>query len=269
MGGSRFSYSRMTTFEQCARRYRYRYLDQIREGFTSIEAFMGSRAHGAIEWLWRERQQGRCPDARAAVARYCDDWDREYAAAPVPVKVVRDGEQAETYRRMGAEMVADYHRDRFLGDDLHTEGIELHVEMTLSSGHGFQGFIDRLARGADGRLHVIDYKTGKRVPSRFEGKDADQLRAYAVALFSAGHDQPIRLRLEYLRTGRILEGEVAPEDAPALERRLAARVQVAAGADVFPPAPGPLCGWCGFNDVCDAATGAPRRASARVVAGGA
>src|SRR5688572_3505192 len=36
-----YSFSRITTFEQCARRFRYRYLDKVKEAFDSVEGFMG------------------------------------------------------------------------------------------------------------------------------------------------------------------------------------------------------------------------------------
>ena len=40
-----YSYSRITTFEQCARRFRYRYVDGIKEAFRGVEAFMGQQVH--------------------------------------------------------------------------------------------------------------------------------------------------------------------------------------------------------------------------------
>ena len=103
-----FSFSRMTSFEQCARRYRYRYLDGVKEGFRSVEAFMGQQVHEALEWLYGSCQSNDQPTADQAVAHYCATWDAELASTPVPVRVVRDGESIEQYRRMGAQLVADF-----------------------------------------------------------------------------------------------------------------------------------------------------------------
>lgn len=256
-----FSFSRVTTFEQCPRRYRYRYVDGIREAFQSIEAFMGQQVHGAVEWLFAEKRQGREPSAGDAVARYCTDFDRGYNERRAAVRVVRSGTEAEEYRRAGAEMLADFHRRRFLADRFETVGLEQHFAMELAPGRRFQGYIDRLARDQDGHLHIIDFKTGARTPARFEGKDADQLDAYAVATFDRSDAAEVTLRLEYLRSGRTLTKRITREETVEVRRRLAARIAEAASATVFPPVPGSLCDWCGFNDLCEAY---PKRRAASV-----
>ncbi len=257
--GDKFSFSRMTTFEQCPRRYRYRYLDGVKDAFRSVEAFMGQQAHATIEWLYNERQAGTDRSAEEAVGQYCSVWDAGLSKGGAPVKVIRQGTAMESYRRMGAEMVTDFHRDRFASDDLVTVAMEKHFVVRLDGGTLFQGFIDRLARDDRGLLHIIDYKTGKRVPSRFEGKDADQLEAYGVAVFDEEEGDEIELALEYLRTGRRVDKRLRREQTPAIARRLEARVETAVAATVFPPSPGPLCDWCGYNDVCEA-SGEGRRA---------
>ena len=248
----RFSFSRMTTFEQCARRYRYRYLDGVKEAFQSVEAFMGTTAHSTLEWLWTERLAGREPRLEDAVGYYCAEWDRTIGASRAPIKVIRRDTQLESYRRNGADMVADFYRDQFMNDRLETIELERHFEIQLDGRIAFQGFIDRLAKSADGVLQVIDYKTGKRVPSRFEGKDAQQLEAYAVAMFAELDVTEIDLTLHYLRTGKPVSRRIAVGEARAIETRLCARIDAAVAATVFPPVTSPLCDWCGFNDICDA-----------------
>lgn len=257
-----YSYSRVTTFEQCARRYRYRYVDGVKEGFRGIEGFMGQQVHAAIEWLHAERAASRQPSAEEAVRRYCDLWDRDRAESKAPVKVIKEGLEAEHYRRMGADLVSDFHRTRFVGDPLKTLAVEKHFTLVLGGQFRFQGFIDRLAQDESGCMHIIDYKTGARTPARFEGKDAEQLEAYAVAMFAdtkAGEVDEIELVLEYLRSGKRLFRRIHRDEAPALEKRFVARIAVADTATVFPPVPGVLCGWCGFNDLCEAYTPYKRR----------
>lgn len=247
-----FSFSRVTTFEQCPRRYRYRYLDGVREAFQSIEAFMGQQVHAAVEWLYNQRLAGQEHAAEAVVGRYCAEFDQAYAASRPAVRVIRTDMAAEHYRRSGAEMLADFHRRRFLDDTLETVGVERHFELDLGGGAPFQGYIDRLARDRDGLLHIIDFKTGSRVPARFEGKDADQLDAYALALFTQTDADELVLVLEYLRTATARTKRVRRDQSHEVRRRLAARIDAARSATVFPPIPGSLCDWCGFNDLCEA-----------------
>lgn len=247
-----FSFSRVTTFEQCARRYRYRYVDGVREAFQSIEAFMGQQVHAAVEWLFQEKGQGRVRRVDEAVKFYSASFDRDWTGARGGLKVIKKDTRMEDYRRSGAEMLADFHRNRFATDTLETVGLERHFVLDVRPGQRFQGFIDRLARDADGVLHIIDYKTANRPPVRFGGKDGDQLEAYAVAIFAETGAEELELRLEYLRNGSTQKRRIRREESVETARRLAARIEVAAGANVFPPTPGTLCDWCGFNDLCEA-----------------
>lgn len=247
-----FSFSRVTTFEQCARRYRYRYVDGVREAFQSIEAFMGQQVHAAVEWLFTEKGEGRLPRVDEAVKYYLASFDAGCAEAKGALKVIKRDTTVEDYRRSGAEMLRDFHSSRFVGDTLETVGLERHFVLDVEEGLRFQGFIDRLARDADGVLHIIDYKTGGRPPLRFGGKDGDQLEAYAVAIFAETDAEELELRLEYLRNGSTQKRRIRRSEAAETERRLKARIAVAAGANVFPPTTGTLCEWCGFNDLCEA-----------------
>lgn len=250
------SYSRVTTFEQCPRRYRYRYLDGVQEGFDSVEAFMGRQVHSTIEWLYEERESERSPRADEAVAKYCEIWDREMASARRPIRVIKDGTPLEGYRRSGADMVSRFHRSRFVSDKLTTVANERHFCVTLGGRFEFQGYIDRLARDARGTLHIIDYKTGRRAAQGFSGREAEQVEAYAVAMLTELDDvEEVELVLEYVRTGDRVRRRVSRIERDELERRLLARIDAVVSSTIFPPNPGVLCRWCGFNDVCDAVVG--------------
>ncbi len=247
-----FSFSRVTTFEQCPRRYRYRYLDGVREAFQSVEAFMGQQVHATVEWLYNQRMAGHEHAVEAAVGRYCTEFDKAHFASQPVVRVIRDDMAVEHYRRSGAEMLADFHRCRFSADSLETVAMERHFVLDMGSGAPFQGYIDRLARDGAGIFHIIDFKTGARVPARFEGKDADQLDAYALALFTQTDADELVLMLEYLRTATVHTKRIRRSQIEDVRTRLSARIAAARAATAFPPIPGSLCGWCGFNDLCEA-----------------
>ena len=251
-----FSFSRVTTFEQCPRRYRYRYLDGVQEGFDSVEAFMGRQVHSTIEWLYEERRVERSPTAEDAVGKYCELWDCEIVASRRPVRVVKVDTALEGYRRAGADMITRFHRSRFVSDKLVTIENERHFRVTLGGRFEFQGYIDRLARDERGTVHIIDYKTGRKSSQGFSGREAEQVEAYAVALFTELDEvEELELALEYVRTGDRVRRRVARRECEEIERRLVARIEAVVSSTVFPPIPSVLCRWCGFNDVCDAVVG--------------
>ena len=47
-----FSYSQLNTFKTCPQQYKIIYMDGLRKEHESIEAFMGKRVHGVMEWLY-------------------------------------------------------------------------------------------------------------------------------------------------------------------------------------------------------------------------
>jgi putative RecB family exonuclease len=256
LAGEAYSFSRVTTFEQCPRRYRYRYVDGVQEGFDSVESFMGRQVHAAIEWLYEQRdRQGGKPTIEQTVAWYCAAWDAAVSGGPRVVRVVKEGTTLEGYRRTGAEMLSRFHQSRFSRDRLVTVGNERYFRVKMASGHEFQGYIDRLARDEDGTLHVIDYKTGRKNGRGFTGKEADQLEAYALAMFVQNPEDEMELVLEFLRLGDRVRKRVARSDAASIERRLTERIRALESSSVFPPNPGVLCRWCGYNDICEGAAG--------------
>lgn len=257
-GSTRYSFSRVSTFDQCARRFRYRYLDGVKEGFQGIEAFMGRQIHATVEWMFNERDDGRLRTLKEAVEYYCDVWDRETANSRARIRVIKTGESVSGYHRRGADMVASFYRERFTGDELTTLANEKHFLVRLGGRYSLQGFIDRLARDNGGELHIIDYKTGKQRNKTFAGKDAAQLRTYALAVFAETPAERLHLHLEYLSTGRTLSSSIGRVEAAEVEARLVKRIADLEASTVYPPTPGILCRWCGYNDICDASGMGPQ-----------
>ena len=133
---------------------------------------------------------------------------------------------------------------------------ELYVETRLDDGLLLRGYVDRLDVAADGRIRVVDYKTG-RAPSehvRGQGDVPDEvLRAGAVA--AARRGCPRMLQLVYLGNGEILRYAPDEADLLATERKLKALWAAIERAAHAPATGGPRRAGC--------ATGATTRRSAR------
>src|SRR3970282_2052712 len=61
-----------------------------------------------------------------------------------------------------------------------------------------RGILDRIDRGADGRLIITDYKTGKAPPERFALPAFFALKIYALLIRRRTGETPKELRLLYL-----------------------------------------------------------------------
>ncbi len=250
-----FSHSRLSLLDDCPRRYAFRYVEDVPEEFQTADAVLGSAVHEAIQWMYTEREARREPSAPAAVERFRAAWK---AGLTPDVKVVQDDRSAADFARDGEDMVRRHHGTTFAGDRLTTLAIEPKIRLDLSEAAGtpaaYVGFIDRLARDAGGTLHVVDYKTSRRVPASPEAAGT-QLRGYGLAILEEHGGTHVELRYEYVRAGKHLAESFSRAQGPDLARLLGDRIRRALAAEKageFPARPGPLCRWCGYRGVCDA-----------------
>jgi len=262
---SSYSHSKIELFRKCGRAYEFRYVLDEKERFSTIERHMGTAVHDTLRWLYDERRDGRRPTAEAAARRYDRCWN---APALESSLVIKSGVGADDYRADGLRMVQGYFDRRFGEDDSETLLLEQPFRMKLDGGTLFTGIIDRLARRADGRLHVVDYKTGSRVGNP---ETDPQLAFYALYVFSVHPVDEVDLTYEDLRSGSANAAILRRDRCGELERRLLDGIATIEAAERYDPSPSVLCRWCGFNPICDAAgefvtsarEPAPRSATAR------
>ena len=251
-----FSYSKISAFRNCPKSFEFRYLLGEAERFSTIERHMGTSVHEALRWAYAERLEGREPEAEAIVGQYEALWLNGDLARAV---VVKAGLRDEDYRLDGRGMVDRFARDVFAGDRSETLGLESRFKMQLDEGVRFTGIIDRICRSPEGKLCVIDYKTGTRVPNPLSDP---QLAYYAAWVFENFPDTAAELTFVDLRNGRELTAEYHEGAIVPHIERLLREIDVIRETDTFEASPSMLCKWCGFNPICEDADSVVRRTSA-------
>jgi len=125
-----------------------------------------------------------------------------------------------------------------------------------------RGAMDRVERDADGRLVVVDLKTGKRAPRDSDLPEHPQLGIYQTAirhgaaedLAGAGAEpggaELVHLRQEVRGHVRVQRQEPLGE-ASAADAQLTDAVKAIRTED-FAATPGNHCGWCEFRSSCPA-----------------
>src|SRR3989339_282298 len=74
-----YSHSRLSSFEQCPLKFKYRYIDKIiPEIEKSIELHLGSSVHDALEWLYKSVIEGRIPTIDEVITRYAETWQKTF-----------------------------------------------------------------------------------------------------------------------------------------------------------------------------------------------
>jgi RecB family exonuclease len=117
------------------------------------------------------------------------------------------------------------------------------------------GKIDRIDRLADGRLVVLDYKTGKP-PWKDKGspeslaRDDLQLAAYAVLVTKKFRGKVARCEYLFLDHELTLGYEPTDDLLAAKEAEILALCRTILGDEKFEPTPNNLCPWCEYKTIC-------------------
>jgi putative RecB family exonuclease len=261
---STFSHSRLSAYETCPRKYRFRYVDGIDLGGEGIEAFTGTLVHDALEWLHTEVAAGRVPDLAALTARFREQWQARWHAGVV---IVRESDTPEGYQQMGARCLAAYHRRYHPFDRGEVVGLELQLQVPLDAlqQHWILGYADRVTRLGPGRYEIRDYKTGRWVPPQEELDRDRQLALYQLALprlFPDVHE--VVLVWNYLQKDVECSSRRTPAQLESLRQATLALVleivdrAARAGDDpvqadvLFPTRESRLCDWCDYRTICPA-----------------
>jgi len=244
VGPRRLSPSGAATFRQCARRWRFRYLEG-RDDPPTAPALIGSFVHRILEELLAEPPAGRTEERARLLARAV--WpDTATDASFVALEL--DERRQRSFRWRAWRSIEGYFR---VEDPATVDVVDREQRLECEiGGVPFVGIVDRTERAADG-LVVTDYKTGRRPSARYCDERLEQVLLYAAALGSTG-EHPRRARLLYLGAGA-LDVEADPErvaGAVGSFTRTWEDIAAARRDDDFGPRPGPLCGWCPFLADC-------------------
>ncbi len=247
-----YSHSRLSTFEDCPKRFEYRYVLKISTDLEGIEAFVGKRVHEVLERLYRAAQRGQVPSLEKVVYRYQRLFEEHFDADRV--RIVREGTPVDFYRQTGERCLTAYYRRHYPFDADETLGLEQRVSFALDGKreYRFQGFIDRLVRARDGAIEIHDYKTGRRAATQQEADEDRQLALYQIGLAERFPDQPVRLVWHYLQRDRKLTSTRTSEQLCALREDTMGAIDQIRTVREFEPKPGALCDWCEYNDRCPA-----------------
>lgn len=244
------SHSRLATFENCPLQYRFRYVDQLPRETISVEAFLGTKVHEALENFYGVVGRGRVPTVEELIGTFEEFWKAGFGGH---VRVVRRNTVAEDYRREGVKCLRRFHAEHEPFDADETIGTELRVEADLAPGGGYRlvGFVDRLARARDGVLEIQDYKTSSTLPSPQRLRSDRQLPLYQIAVQQQyPHESRIRLVWYYLKHGRRLERTLGSEDLDAVREQTVRLIDRVRSETDFPPRESALCDWCEYQAAC-------------------
>ena len=249
--------SKLGSFADCPRRYRYTYVDRPSppRGAPWAHNSLGASVHTALKNWYAVPAQRRGPEALPTLLK--STWVREG---------YRDTEQERVVYRRALDWLESYVQG--LDPEDEPLGVE-RVVATKTSVLAFNGRADRID-GRDGAAVIVDYKTGRTGLDADDARGSQALALYAYAAQRVFRRPCHRVELHHLPTGTVAAHEHTDESLARQVSRaedtardiVAAEKAVAAGADPdteFPVNPGTLCQWCDFRRSCPAGVEAPAK----------
>jgi putative RecB family exonuclease len=250
--------SRAADFMQCPLLYRFRVVDRLPQAPSSAAA-RGTLVHAVLERLFDLPADQRTYDAARDLLQ--PQWESLLEAEPELATLFPDDNGAALATWLeGAQDLLTTWFDLEDPSRLEPAERELYVETELEDGLVLRGYVDRLDVAPDGRLRVVDYKTGRSPSELFETKALFQMRFYALVLWRLRGVVPSMLQLVYLGNGEVVRYSPDERELEATERKVRALwTAIARAADTgdWRPSKSRLCDWCDFQALCPEWGGTP------------
>ena len=248
-----FSHSRLSTFEQCKLKYRFRYIDKIIPDIEkTIESHLGNVVHSTLEWLYNQVKKNRIPTIDEFIMKYSEIWKQEYEEE---IPIVRKQMTAGDYFNKGIQFLVDYYMRHKPFDD-NTIAVEKEIIFNLDDNGDYKirGFIDRLVYNLDTKEYEVhDYKTSNNLPKQ-EILDKDrQLALYSIAIKELfGEEKKVILIWHYLSFNQKLNSKRTDEQLKQLKQETLELIKEIESTTEFFPNKSTLCNWCEYKQICPA-----------------
>jgi RecB family exonuclease len=283
------SHSSLGSFENCPRQYWYQYIGKPPvEKVDTIEAFLGTCVHKALEALYRLRLRGRVLSQEETLEEFEAIWAKGWSDT---IRIVSEELTAGDYKRAGGEALVSYYRRHAPFDQSRTLRLEARVIFDLDprwslpptsigggdddktldsrlrgndsyvrgddSRHRMRGIVDRIARRNDGTYEIHDYKTSSHLPTQAEADEDRQLALYQIGLEGMWKDVgAVDLIWHYVRFDTDLVSHRTPEELQGVREACIAVIDDIESRgreeEKFPTNPSALCPWCDFRTICPA-----------------
>jgi DNA helicase-2/ATP-dependent DNA helicase PcrA len=236
----RLSHSRIDDYETCPLKYRYVHVLRV-PLLAHHTVVYGHAIHEAVRQMFEARLAGRGFSEDDLVEAFRGAWVSEGFLSR---------EHEERRQQVGEEMLR-----RFFHEETASAWAPTAVEQEFAfdvERNRVQGRYDLVAE-QDGRVTIVDFKTGEVTDPKAAQKRADeslQLDIYALAHLCIKGKLPDRVELRFLESG------LAAGRVPTSEGVAQAEERIRAAADgirrrEFPPQPTWMaCGQCPFREIC-------------------
>ncbi len=246
-----YSHSRLGTFQQCKYKYKLQYVDRVKVDIPdTVETFMGSRVHEALEKLYKDLQYQKINSKEDLIKFYEMTWDEQWEDTII---VAKKEYTPENYKEMGKKFISEYYDHYKPFNHLKTIGLETEDRMELDDGNQYHIRIDRLACDKEGNYYVMDYKTNSKLKAQGELDEDRQLAMYSLWVKNNFADcKLVKLVWFFLAFDKELVSERSDEQLAELKKSTEELIKEIEANQEWPTTVTALCGWCKYKSMCPA-----------------
>jgi PD-(D/E)XK nuclease superfamily len=265
-----YSPAKLKMFKRCPKEYEFSYLDPIysklKNKLKALSAniwkfqTVGKAVEKAITLFYYLPPEQRTQDALLLYLR--STWTSEAQWNKRPPLGVWGGfktldEERASYSE-AQEMLRNFYKICEINPDiafLPTNDFKKSIEdyknliMRLNDDYDISGKFDFIIKTPNGRLHIIDFKTGK-------SKEADnfQLRFYKVLAEEKFKIPVEKVSFYYLWTGSKVDFDLEGINTQDIKDEIIKQIDMIKSTTTFAPRPSKLCNYCVFKAFCPAKT---------------
>jgi len=261
--GLHISYSQLTTYVMCPRKFEFQYVRGLAPAFVSVSLPFGSTIHHTLAVLYQSLQiQHQAPSVKELQELFADQWQTVQQQQGDQVRL-QGKESWDSLQELGLQMISAYlehaQKLRMLSGE-RVVFIELGLRGVLDT-MDFIGIIDLLLQDEHNPNHfyIIDHKTATRRYDETKIVTDQQLTAYQWLVHESGY-LPAEAELS------LCWDVLLKQKTPTVERYTTIRskqneltflttartILPAIEHEIFYPNPSWLCRDCGYRHLCDA-----------------
>lgn len=249
---NKISISQIMLYLRCSLKYRFHYIDKLPKAFKPSALAFGSAIHSSIEWLTKEKIQGKASTLEELLSIFEIDWFNQKIETDLRFK---EKENEETLKETGKKMLSLYFQHE--KESPKTAASEWPFEVpiiNLDTGEvldqTLEGFIDLIENGET----ITEIKTSAQAMNQNTVDNHLQLTAYAYAYLQMFRQKPKELKVINLVKVKapklqVLTTQRTDQD---FNRFFYTSQEVIEGikANVFLPCPSFLCKECEYSTEC-------------------
>jgi DNA helicase-2/ATP-dependent DNA helicase PcrA len=245
----RLSYSQISSFKDCPRKYQYSYIYKI-PGEGSPALSFGISMHNTMKRFYDYLEASEVPNLFGEKGDDLTMLFSIYNESFIYADYLSRKHQKQAYEA-GKKMLGEYFQKN--GPKFKLPYLTEKSFVVPLGDYVFSGRFDRVDKLDDGSVEVIDYKTGKTRAQKDADKDL-QLSLYALACRDALNLNPSKLSFYFLGDNEKIESVRTEEQMDKAKKEFIGIADQMKETD-FIPTPGKfVCQYCPYRNICDSAT---------------